>query len=1054
MRLIRWSVDHLAPVCLFYAVLVVASVATILNGIPLRLAPAIESPLIAVTTEVMGLSPEEMEARVTTPLEHRLAGIGGVSFVRSTSMRGMSIITLELPYHADMAAAMRDVSAIVAAEAATLRIGERTVHGPWVRRVDPLDIPVLRVAVRAPSWGSEAVRDVLDTTVRTRLARVPGVRDVWTFGVAAPPLQVMVDSAALAAHGLSAVDVQRALDAAGRAHGAGTLVDPLGRETWVLSSASPQTAADVASVRIATRGGSIRLGDVASVETAPAREGPRYRYNGQPAVELCVTQQPEASSPTTIARVRDVLAQVQRANPGLTFEEAYDNAHFVEIVARGVWLELGLAIMLTGLVVYLFLGEVRATLIALATVPASLACAVLGFAPLGLSLNSSTLVGLLLAIGRLVDDTIIDLHAVQRHRHMGKSARDAAIDGCSEVRRAVIGATVVVCLAMLPLTFTGGLTQDMFVGIVWPFLLALAASLAVALTLTPALVAWAWRDLPPDTGRSPIEGLLTGAETGYRRLITLALRHRALVLSAAFGACYLAALMTPLVGSEMMPLSDTGQLYCVLEARPGTSVDETARLAARLEALLLRRPEVVKVSTEIGDAQEGQSLTGYARHGTSTATMWVTLTDKDARSATIWDVADAVWDEAMAAMPELRRLSLKEMGSDVMASSMAPVELVIHGPDLPRLSVLAEQTRLLADRLGGAQARADRDQGLRQTATSWGMQQPAIAVRLDDAALAREGGVASDVLAQVEVATGGASQTAMRNGPPVMVMTSEGSRRSADTLARLPIVTSHESAGAVPLGRLARFETVTAPDVIEHEGLRRCISVMGSYRNGGPGSMQLGMDLLMASRMQVGFPAGYDIEQRGDMVQMMDAFERLLKGLAIALGLMYAALAVQLRSLLLPLVVMAAIPLELPGVLVVLVAAHQTFSTVSLLGLVVLNGMDVTASILVIDAVLQWRQTPGNAARPLAEAIAQAAPQRLRPVLMTVFVTLVVMAPTAFFPRTGMDAYTPLAIVVAGGLSMSTVLTLGVVPVLLDLTEKRHEKADSTGKTRPSGQSA
>ena len=224
--------------------------------------------------------------------------------------------------------------------------------------------------------------------------------------------------------------------------------------------------------------------------------------------------------------------------------------------------------------------------------------------------------------------------------------------------------------------------------------------------------------------------------------------------------------------------------------------------------------------------------------------------------------------------------------------------------------------------------------------------------------------------------------------------------------------------------------------MIEHDGLQRCNSVMASYRPGGPGSMRLSMEWLMASRMQLPYPAGYTLEQRGDMVVMMDSFQRLLRGLGLALVLIYLTLAAQFRSALLPLALMAAIPLELPGVLLALGLAHQTISSVSLLGLVVLSGMDVTASILLLDAVLRQRA----AGRSATEALLEGAPSRVRPLLMTVAVTMAVMVPLALFPRPGMDAYAPLATVILGGLGASTLLSLVVVPVFYSLLQPRGGK--------------
>lgn len=1028
MRLIRWSVDNPGSVLALALGVFVLGALSLWRLVPLRLTPQVESSQIAVVTQSMGMQAVLVERHLTDPLERALNGVANVISLRSMSMDGMSVILLEFPYGHDLSAGAADAEDALAGVELGLD-DDSSGHAAMAPRVvpyDPLKIPVLRLAVTARDWDPSALADFIDTELTARLKRVPGVESVETFGLPGRQVSVLVDRDAAADAGLGIVDVRDAIDRSNSAQNAGALHDALTRTTPVQLDAQAQTAEDLESIVVAQRpsnGRPVTLEDVATVDWHLATGRSLYRYNGEEAIEVNILEGPEASSPRTVASVRSALVELTRDHSGLEVKEAYNNAHFVGIVATNVWWELGLAVVLTGLVAFLFLGDWRGTLVVLATVPITLACAVLFFAPLGLSFNSSTLIGLLLAIGRLVDDTIIDLCSVARHRGMGKDARTAAIDGCSEVRRAVVSATLVICLVMLPLTFAGGLTQDMFSGIVWPFLLALAASLGVAMTLTPCLIARLYSGVAPERKLSRSERFLQALEARYRSALARALRYRASVLCGAVGAIYVAFMMYPLIGWEMMPQADTGQVYAALEARPGTPADETARLAEKLEKILLRQPEVLKVSTEIGHGDSMATFTGYGPKSPNRAAMLITLSDKSDRRRSLWQIIDAVYNEATLTIPHLRQLTLKEMGSDVMATSMAPVQLVIRGPNLERLAYLGEQTRDLAlqsDRLVGPGA-------LTQVSTSWSLEDEGWSLKPKPAALAAIGLSAESLAQQASMALAGeAARTTLIDGTPIMLSYPSLQRRS---FADMQSVELRGTSGSQPLAALVVIEPATTPSMIEHDDLQRCVSATADYRKGGAGSMQLSMDWLMASRMRVGFPTGYSIGQRGDMLTMMDSSRRLLWGMGVAVVLMYLALAVQFRSASLPLVIMAAIPVSLPGVLLALVLSHQTISTVSLLGLVVLIGMDVTASILLLDAVL-LRQVPGKSAW---RALLVGAPGRLRPVLMTVMVTLAVMTPLALFPATGMDAYAPLATVIMGGLTMSSVLTLFVVPVLYSL---------------------
>jgi HAE1 family hydrophobic/amphiphilic exporter-1 len=932
VRLIGWSVEHPALILAGYAGMVLLSLLCLALWIPTRLVPSLKSPLLAVVTACPNWTAEDVESRLTDPLERSLAQVPDVRSLRSQSMHGLSTVVLEFPYGFDTQTALTRLLGQIPA----------LPFPPRLIPFDPLDLPVLRLAVHAPGKDDWELRQLLEREVMISLKRVPGVERVSLFG---PRLQWEVTPR---------VGVDSSI--------------PQGYR-------NPQTQETPVDLRPAltgvTRGSQFKdlkigdrpLSEVAQVRLQTSHNSPRYRYNGQDGFEINLFQKDSSSAPTTVQAVRQALETIARQHPDLIFQEAYNNAHFVQVTQANVWRELTLAVALTGLVVYVFLGDLRGTLIALATVPTSLALALTLFVPLGLSLNSSTLIGLLLALGRLVDDTIIDLHAVGHHRALGKDSRQAAVDGCCEVRPAVLSSTLVLGLAMLPLTWCGGLTQDMFEGIVWPFLLALAASLAVSLTLTPVLAAYAYRRFVPKPRR--------WLEDRYRRLLQSALRQRAWLLGLALAGCYLAWLLFPLLGSEMMPLADTGQIYAELESQPGTSSEETARLAVALEEMLRRQPEVLGVSTEVGMEEEPSALSGYEMGGSHMARMWITLTDQHQRQRSLWQIADSVYARALHEIPGLRRLVLKEMGSDVMASSMAPVQLVITGPNLKRLAWLGEQTRAL-----GLQLR-----GLSMVSTSW--------------------------------APGQAARAPFRNRIGA-------GQQLTTTVEGVPVVLQD--------GVIAKSEF----SVIEHDNLRRSISVMGSIRRGGPGSMRLSMDLQMASQSQLPYPAGYAVEQRGDMVQMMDSFRRLLGGLLLSLGLICLALVVQFSGWQIPLIMMMAIPLELSGVCVALLCAGQTLSSVSLLGLVVLHGMDVTASILLLDSVVRARRAGADCHQALLEG----APHRLRPVLMTVAVTLAVMLPLALFPSTGLDAYAPLATVVLGGLSVSCLLTLVIVPVLYSYTRQ------------------
>jgi len=864
-------------------------------------------------------------------------------------------------------------------------------------------------------------------------------------------LQVVVDRPKLAAYGLGITAVRDIIDKYNVAKSGGTLTSGM-HEAIVRINSKVATADDLLNLPVlvatnsasapregapATEPRTVYLRDVAAVDDThwERRSAYHYLHNGKinKSIEVAVLQDPDASSPKVIAGIKQALAQFEQQYPGIHFDVAYDNAHFVNILFKNMFEELGIAILLTGIAVLLFLGEWRGTLISLTTIPISLAMAILLLIPLGMTLNSSTLIGLLLVIGRLVDDSIIDIHAVERHLRMGKNSRDAAIDGITEVRLSVIAATVVLCLALAPLLFSGGITQLMFVGLVWPIILGLLASLLVSFTLTSIMAAALLKpheELTRERSNwfyllllAPVQRWLAALEHGYERLIRWMLQHRFVNMARVLATIIIGFGFYYFIGSEMMPLADVGQAYGALEMQPGTSFAGTERAVEQIERMMLKHPEIEKVSTEVGAESAfeatGAYYTGYSMPSVNAATFMITLSDKTARKKNIWQVIDSVQQQAIATIPGIRRLQIKEMGSDVMASSSAPVQLLVYGKDPQRIADLGNQVAAIARKTPG----------MFQVATSWDMNQPDYEVKVDPVHAAQVGMSVADISEQAYYALKGGLTNEFWRLPnlrqnTILVRYAGQQRAGATDLAHTEITTP--DGRQVPLNALATISYRQAPSVIEHDGMRRAVNITGFYRPGSRPSMDLSMDVQMQAMQKLNFPPGYGIETRGDMTQMMDSFKRLLIGLALALVLIYLVLVAQFRGFLQPLQMIFSLPLELSGVFVFLFLMHQAFSTVSILGVIVLTGMDITTAILLIDLIIKYRET----GVPRDDAVATACPQRLRPILMTSMITIIVMIPVAFFPKTGMDAYSPLATAVIGGLTVGTILTLLDIPIL------------------------
>ncbi|MCX7969549.1 MAG: efflux RND transporter permease subunit [Armatimonadetes bacterium] len=758
------------------------------------------------------------------------------------------------------------------------------------------------------------------------------------------------------------------------------------------------------------------------------------------AIEVAVLQEPGGSSAQVVPRIMKAIKELERDYPGVKFEITYDNSRFVNHLTLKVWEELGLAVLFTALVVLLFLGEWRGTLIALITIPTSLAFATLMLVPFGFSLNSGSLVGLLLSIGRLVDDTIIDIHAVERYLRKGFEPKTATIEGIAEVRLAVIASTATFTIALIPLLFCGGITELMYVELVYPLLFALGASMLVSFTLTPILCA-NWLRHPSERHwerkhfllrllyipLDPFQRFLDRLEVAYSKAIDWTLRNRFANLVRITATILVGFAFYHFIGGEMMPLGDIGQAFGVLEMQPGTSYAETERAVKQLAQIISKQPELEVASIEVGAETMLESwspyFTGYQMPQVNGAAFMLTFTEKERRNRSIWEIIDAIHREAMRTIPSIRRLQIKEMGVDVMATAAAPIHLIIAGDDFEVLHQLGKQL------LEICKTDPLLKEHFFQPSLTWTLNPNAYELKFDLPKLRELGLTPADVAQQAYYALAGGLTSEFYRLPnlrqvTIRVRLEESQRRHLGDLANLFITTP--DGRQIPISHIAEIKQKPIPTAIERDGLRRVIGITGFYRPDKLPSMDLAMEVQARAFQHLNFPPGYTIEMRGDMTQMMDSFRRLFSSLLLAVVFMYLILVAQFRSFLMPFQMVASLPLELTGVFFGLWLMKMHFSSVSIMAVIVLTGMDITTAILLIDLIMRYRAQ----GMPRDEAIKRACPERLRPILMTSCTTMAAMVPLAFFPTGGLDAYQSLGVVIIFGLIVGTFLSLFDIPIM------------------------
>jgi hydrophobic/amphiphilic exporter-1 (mainly G- bacteria), HAE1 family len=808
----------------------------------------------------------------------------------------------------------------------------------------------------------------------------------------------------------------------------------------------------------ATSPRTVFIRDVARVVDTHWERRSSYRYlknppggkgSVSPAIEVSVIQDPGASSTQVVPEVMKAVRQMETDFPGVHFETAYDNARFTDVLFNNIWGELVIAILMTGVALLLFLGDWRAMLVALISLPASLILAILFMVPFGMSFNSGTLIGLLISIGRLVDDSIVNVHAVERHLRMGKDVKTASIDGIGEIRLAVLAGTFTTFVGLSPLLFAGGIVELMFRELVWPVIFCQLSSMIVGFTLTTLLCAkFLRREEEREADRShwlgkwlyrlldPIQRLLERIEARYEKSVRWTLKHRFVVGSLVLTVILGGFTFYYFLGSEMMPLADVGQASAVVEMSPGASFEETEQAVQRIEQIMLKYPELEKGSIEVGAETMFESwspyFTGYQMPQVNGAAMMLTFSDKDSRRRTLFEIIDAIQKEALATIPGIRRFQIKEMGSDVMATSAAPIHILAYGPDLATLDLIGQQLLTVAQKTPG----------LYQSATTWTMAKPKYEIKVDPVRAQNLGLSPESISQQTYYSLRGGLTNEFYRLPnlrqnTILVRYEDADRKDLQDLGQVSLTTP--DGRQVPLKAVARVERHMAPTVIEHDGLRRVIGLTSFYRNGDLPSMDVTMSLVgnaYGGNPELGikpinFPPGYGLEMRGDMTQMMDSFRRLLVGLGLSLIFMYLILVAQFRGFLQPMQMLASLPDQLAGIFFLLWLTGMAFSSVSIMAIIVVAGMDITTAILILDLIVQYR----DEGVPRDEAVAIACRARLRPIIMSAAITAIAIVPAAFFPKTGQDAYRSLAIVTIGGLLTGTFLSLFDIPIMHTFTD-------------------
>jgi HAE1 family hydrophobic/amphiphilic exporter-1 len=1000
-----------------------------LSRLTVDLMPQIKFPNVSVVTTYSGVASEEIEKSLTKPLESAIRNVPGIKNVKSTSQEGISFITAEFPWGTNLdeaSAAIRDRIGMVKKYLPT------GIDEPLVLKIDISQIPVIMLSFTGDRDIGELKR-LADDEVVPRIERVDGVASVTVSGARDREIQVYVDKEKLLALGLSLDQVigkirYENLDISG-----GSITGPE-QEFSVRGLGEFRSVQELRDLVVGAKpdGSLIYLSDIANVVDGLSDLTSITRINKKPGLSIIVTKQTDANTVQVADRLKKAIPGIVRdLPPDIKFGVVFDMSEMVNDAVKGLVraaLEGGI---LAIIIIFLFLLRFRPTVVVSLSIPLSLLLAFVGMYFGHMTINIMTLGGLLLALGRLVDDSIVVMENIFRHMRLGKSRAQAAVDGASEVSTAVISSTLVTVVVFLPIVFASGIAGQLFKAFGATVFFSLAASLLVAFTVVPMLSSKIFA-FGRGVGAEQERGVYPFIRDAYGKMLSWSLKHKGIILGGAAAILVFTGVLFVHLGKEFMPNWNTGMYQATVAMPRGSSLEATSQVISRLEDKFMELPDVGSVTGMLGSSGSSRGMSGGSTASMSSADgrVMVRMDRNKKHVTTDAQVADII--HTFAADYPAVRFSMPQMASQLFGSAR-PIEIKIYGDDLDKLRDISEQ---LLEEIRSVP-------GVRDPASSVEQRSPEIDFTFDRDRATRYGLTAAQVSNTVANALQGTIASIYREAGQevnVRVRLDTTSVASFNDIGDVPIASP--LGFSVPLRDIAQVKYGEGPSAIDRENAKRVASVTADIAD-RPLSL-IGADIA-AKLKRFSFPTGYFYDYGGAQKDMKDTFASLFMVLVLAMLLVYMILASLYESLIHPLTIMLSIPFAFTGAFAMLALTGTTLSTTSYIGLIMLVGIVATNAIVLLDFVLKNRERGMSR----HDAVVEAGRVRLRPILMTAIATLFAMVPLAFGRSEGINLQKPMGIAVFGGLFSSTILTLIVIPCVYEIFDTLGEKSTRLLKRKP-----
>jgi HAE1 family hydrophobic/amphiphilic exporter-1 len=971
--------------------------------LPVNDLPQVDFPTLRISASLPGANPETMANTVATPLERQLATVAGIESMSSQSGLGSTSITLQFELGRDIDAAAQEVQTAIAQAMRNLPAG---IDPPQLRKINPADSPILYLALSTERLPLTELDAIADSRVAQRLSGLSGVAQVQVFGSQKYALRLYLDPVRLQQRGLTFADVIDAVQGANANLPSGTL-DGASHAYTVKAPVALATGRDFGEIVVAYRDGNVlRLKDLGRAEDSVENDKARTWYNGTRAIVLAVQRQPGANTVEVAERIRAMLPQIEAELPdGVRLQVHSDRSRFVRDSLHEVNFTLLLALMLVILVIFAFLHNLRATLIAALVLPSSLLGTFAFMHLAGYSLNNLSLMAITLAIGFVVDDAVVVIENIARHLEMGKPRLQAALDGAQEIGFTVLSMTISLAAVFLPILFMGGMVGRLFQEFAVSIGVAVLLSGVVALTLTPMLCA---RWLVHEPLANPLSRVF---DAGFNRFrlwygasLRASMRHRGAMLLLSLAVLAAMVWLAGQVRQGFIPRVDSGMVFASVQYPEGIPFEELSRRQQQLAAIVQKHPAVEGLMSSAG--QGGGGVTGG-----NVGRLVIRLAPRDSRPG-----ADAVIDELRAATRKLGGLSVTyqnpaSINVGALASS-TDYQLTLTATEFEPLKAASAAAE---KRLGSVPLVSDVDSNLE-------LRNPELQVHLDPVAAARLGITAQQVQQTLYDALGGRRISEIYGASDQYVVSIKvlpEAQLRPEVIGQLPLKTA--SGELTRLDAVARIESGVGPIAVHHYGQQPSVTLSFNLAPGA--SLDAALAAVRDAAREV-VPPEVALQFTGAAQKFQESTVQLPLLLLFTVVVIYMVLAVLYEHLGHPLTILTALPLAGFGALLVLLLMDEELNIFSFVGIILLVGLVKKNGIMMIDFALT-RQRAGMSAE---DAIVEASLTRLRPIMMTTFAAIFATLPIAIGFGAGGEARRPLGIAVVGGLVFSQLLTLYITP--------------------------